>query len=103
MPTTDPQLFIRVENFMGDTDDHAELLLLGPFPTAADRLAEWRRLSTLPLGDDAFHGGILLHSHAVTGPVRADRVVAPDVVAEAPTIRDFFDRFFGFDSTGTRR
>lgn len=39
---------IRVTNYLGDRDDMMEILIIGPYPTEADRDAALDRLAKLP-------------------------------------------------------
>ncbi len=87
-------LFIRFEDFMGDLDDLAEVNLIGPFPDAHARAREMHRLESLPLGRPEFNGGYKFHAIR-SGPAGADTVVAPEKVADATTIMDFYVRFHG--------
>lgn len=69
---------IRVTDYTGDLDTLREVILIGPFPDAAERDAELTRLSTLPGvdGNYDFEGSGL-------DPAAADRSATAAKVARA--------------------
>lgn len=88
---------IRFVNYMGDYDDLHEKNLIGPFPDAATLRKELRRLSRLPLGGPELNGGYEFEGAKMDKPRWGVNVVAPEQVAKAETVKQFFAAYWGYD------
>ncbi|MEU8334710.1 hypothetical protein [Micromonospora tulbaghiae] len=69
---------IRVVNFCGDEDDLNDFNLIGPYPDAASRDRDIKRLANLP----GVYGSLQFQPSAAN-PVTASHSCTPDAVAEA--------------------
>jgi hypothetical protein len=88
---------IEFTDYMGDLDDLHETNLIGPFESEAARNAEWERLNSLPPGAPEYNGGASFSYFPMKYAGPRDRIVAPEGVAGAATLQDFFAAFFGWE------